>query len=503
MKKVILTLAIILLAFSMVSCASGGATKPVKVFMVGDSTVSPFNDPYYYPRFGYGTKFGEYFDNVTVVNYALSGRSSKSFTQEMNYRKLKKEMAKGDFLIIGFGHNDEKNDASRYTNPVGGIDDTTSFKYYLYDKYIKLAKDVKATPILATPIVRRAEAGKAYEGTQIHVTKDIDNFPGGDYAQVIRDLGKEQGVYVIDNTKMTKELYEKLGTDGTLRLHAWLNEKPTSVDNTHLNAYGAHMISYMMAKDLAASKCKLGKYAKKELKEPVEVLVLDKNPSFVIPKYRAPDANTVSNWKTTKPWIGTVFGDCGDALVVKPENGSYAIDEIAGGVKMRSGIKDGKSTGKIASKSDGIAFYFQKFPATKDFTISAKAKINFITKNNQVSFGLMVRDDVYIDKYDNSICSNYVAAGPLKLTADPISTSWQRKDGLLAENKGTVSACPAVDEVIDLSITKKGNQYTLVYGKEPPVTVEANLTEVDKDSVFVGLYTVRNVEVEFTNIEIK
>jgi len=58
------------------------------------------------------------------------------------------------------------------------------------------------------------------------VTKDIDNWKGGDYAQVIRELGKEKGVYVIDNTKLTKELYESLGSEKTLKLHAWLNEKP-------------------------------------------------------------------------------------------------------------------------------------------------------------------------------------------------------------------------------------------------------------------------------------
>lgn len=501
MKKIIIALCALVMGFALVSCGTGVGGAPVKVFMVGDSTVSSFNDPYYYPRFGYGTKFQEYFDNVTVVNYALSGRSSKSFLQEMNYRKLKKELSKGDYLIIGFGHNDEKTDNERYTSAVGSINDEGSFKNILNEKYIKLAKELKATPILATPIVRRIpDESKKYEGSYVHVTKDVDNFKGGDYAQAIRELGAETGVYVIDNTKMTKELYEKIGFEASRKLHAWLNEKPTSVDNTHLNAYGAHMVSYMMAKDLQASKCKLGKYVKKELMEPVEVLVLDKNPNFIIPKYRAPDANTKTNWPTKAPWLGTVFGDCGDALVVKPETGAYAIDDSTGVVKMRSGIKDGKSCGKIASKSDGIAFYFQMLPADKDFVFSAKAKVQFITKNNQVSFGLMARDDVYIDKYDNSICSNYVAAGPLKITGEPITSSWQRKDGLLEENKATVSACPQAGEEVKLSITKVGDSYTLVYGNEPPVTIEANLKEVDKNNIFVGLYTVRNVEVEFSDV---
>ena len=51
----------------------------MKLYLVGDSTVASFNDyTYFYPRFGYGTKLQDYFNNVEVINLALSGRSSKS-----------------------------------------------------------------------------------------------------------------------------------------------------------------------------------------------------------------------------------------------------------------------------------------------------------------------------------------------------------------------------------------------------------------------------------------
>ena len=518
MKKLMLALLVLLSAFAIISCASKTEAKPAaapaqsqaakpaqaeitgpKLFMVGDSTVSPFNDPYFYPRYGYGTKMQDYLEGITVVNYALSGRSSKGFLIEMNYRKLTKEIGKGDFLIIGFGHNDEKNDGERYTNPKGAIDDPTSFKYHLYEKYIKVAQAAGATPILATPIVRRSPEGK-YEGTIIHQTKDIDNYPGGDYAQVIRDLAKEKGVYCIDNTSLTKALHEKLGVEGTLKLHAWLKEKPASVDNTHLNTYGASMVAYLMAKDLKASNCPLGKFVKADIAEPVEALVLKQNPAFVIKTYKTPDF-TKSHWKTSAPWVGTVFGDCGDAMVVKPETGMYAIDEIAGGVKMRSGVEGGKACGKIASASDGIAFYFQQIPANADFEISAKAKVNFILKNGQVAFGLMCRDDVIIDKYDNSICSNYVACGPVKIADTPICSAFERANNALKVTKASASNCPAPGDVINLKLSRKGNVYTAVYGNEAPVTFTPNLNEVDEEFNYVGLFTVRNVEIEFTDIK--
>jgi lysophospholipase L1-like esterase len=92
-----------------------GKVKGTRIFVVGDSTLSAFNDPYYYPRYGYGTKIQDYLnaDKATVINLAMSGRSSKSFTTEANYETLKKNIKKGDYLIIGFGHNDEKSEEAR------------------------------------------------------------------------------------------------------------------------------------------------------------------------------------------------------------------------------------------------------------------------------------------------------------------------------------------------------------------------------------------------------
>ena len=41
------------------------------LWVIGDSTVSSFEDKYYYPRYGYGTMLDKYLnDNVKVVNIA-------------------------------------------------------------------------------------------------------------------------------------------------------------------------------------------------------------------------------------------------------------------------------------------------------------------------------------------------------------------------------------------------------------------------------------------------
>ncbi|MDE7162230.1 MAG: hypothetical protein K2N65_05685, partial [Anaeroplasmataceae bacterium] len=166
---------------------------PATLFVVGDSTLASFADSYFYPRYGYGTQLGNYFDEaITVNNLALSGRSSKSFITEDNYTALKNTLKAGDYLLIGFGHNDEKSDdAARFTDASKPLTDSGSFKYSLYEYYIKLAIEKGATPILCTPIVR-ADKNNIYTASSGHVTST------GDYAQAIVELGQEKNVTVIN-----------------------------------------------------------------------------------------------------------------------------------------------------------------------------------------------------------------------------------------------------------------------------------------------------------------
>ena len=477
-------------------------TKGKKIFVVGDSTFSSFNDSYYYPRYGIGTKIQDYLleNKVQVVNLAMSGRSSKSFLTEPNYKTLVQNIKKGDYLVIGFGHNDEKTEEARYTNPNGTKEDSGSFKNVRYDNYIKLALSKKATPVLCTPIVRRAP-GKAYEGAYVHITKSTSEFPGGDYPQAIRDLGKECGVIVVDNTEYTKKLYESLGDNETVKFHAWLGHKSGSVDNTHLNMYGASLMAFHVVNEIASNDKNFAKLVKKDITEPKEDYLVP-NPSYKIPVYspfEKSDKSTV--FETTEPWYGTVFGDMGGVeKIAAPE--IYEIVEDNGKVMMHSGGKTGSpNAGKIASGSDGIAFYFQQIPSNKDFTLSATVEVLNIVKNNQVSFGLMVRDDVYIDKYDNQVKSDYVAAGVLGLAKgdDAYSTSFQRADGSLKQTTVASQPFPAKGSKIPLSITKTGNTYSVKFGSDT-ATYTADLTSVDSKWVYAGLYTVRAAYVEYSDI---
>ena len=253
--------------------ADAGKDAPVTptttLYLVGDSTVAAFNDPYYYPRYGYGTQIerSTWTASVAVHYLALSGRSSKCFidpADNANYATFTSSLKAGDYVLIGFGHNDEKADPSLYTNPKTDLTDPTSFQYYLYTYYVKVAQDAGAIPILATPVVRRDSSG-AYTGAKIHVTTDVVSggvtYPGGDYPQAIRDLGAATGVTVIDNTASTlalgKQIFAASGAAGTAQLQAWVSNAVTSVDDTHTNIYGGAYYAYEVATGLLASTSSL------------------------------------------------------------------------------------------------------------------------------------------------------------------------------------------------------------------------------------------------------
>ncbi len=349
-----------------------------------------------------------------------------------------------------------------------------------------------------TPIVRLNKDGK-YEGNSVHVTSGDEKFPGGDYPKAIRDLGAEIKVTVVDQTENTKALYEKIGEEAK-KFHAQTGSKEGSLDTTHLNAYGASVIAKMLVEDLA-KKDKAFKKLTRKAAEPKYDLESLKNPDFVEPGYGAP-AMKSTNFDTKEPWWGSAFGNIGGASkAANPDLNE--IEETANGVIMHSGMKDGsKDSGKIASAEDGLLFYFQKLPVEKDFTLKATAKILYIKSNNQVSFGLMARDNVIIDDSIGGMNSNYAAAGAVKIKNENWTAGFARIDTVLNENPHAVEAVPAKDTTVALSITKKGDEFTVQYGKEAPVTYTVKLNEYDKENQYVGLYTSRCAYVEFTDISL-
>ena len=468
------------------------SSKPT-VWIIGDSTVSSFADNYYYPRYGWGTQIDKYLDGTyEVKNIALSGRSSKSYVNDKEYNELTSGMKQGDYLLIGFGHNDEKAEADRYTDPNGDYKTAGSFANSLYENYIKPAQAAGTTVILCTPIVRRTATAE-WSDSNLHITKDSGDFKGGDYAQSIRNLGKELNIPVVDMTKMTKELYDTLGPDETVNLHVWTSSKATSVDNTHTNIYGGTYNAYLVTKTIK----ELGVAGISEhitAKEaPVKADVLKSNPDYKEAEYSG-ELKQSELWKDAGVFKGSIFGDIGgDPNLIKDkfilegnEDGSIHI------------AVNGK--GKISSTTDGIAMYYYKVPAGSNFVITANATVNSINKHNQVAFGLMARDAMYIDVNDKSALGDYVAAGSIQ---QGTANCFKRKDGALGYG-GKLENPVEAGKTYALKIESNSDGYACTFGDNAAISggFDFKLTSIDADYVYVGLFVARQADVTFSDIKL-
>lgn len=480
-----------------------------KIYLVGDSTVSSFDDYYYMPRYGYGTQIAEYF-NVTsdqVVNLALSGRSSLSFLSENNYTTLKTSISEGDYLIIGFGHNDEKNDdAARFTDATKSYtDDSTaggpSFAYTLYQNYVKLAKDAGATPILCTPIVRYSSTGD-YTGAKIHDTET------GNYSQAIKTLGEATDTTVIDLTTITKTLYEQDNTAAAY-FHAHTsfegtepNVTPAGRDDTHINKYGAQMVVYQFATALMQTDNPLAAHIKEDIAAPTDWKIAI-NDEYHLVDYTAPDLDNMTALATINgtnsqtqqayatTWYKSVFGDIGGNNVSKFSI-SYANDTFT--------VGNSGGQGKFASTSDGLGAAFMRVSKDDNFTITVNAKITAAgaKANNQSGFGIMLRDDMLIDTYSSTLKSNYVVAGMLYDGTTIFSRSSEKL------TKGSQSITPAIGttytmtivrlgQVVNVTVKDGANEYKQTY-------TDFDFTAVDNDYMYICLFANRDLTVEYSNV---
>ncbi|WYU96129.1 rhamnogalacturonan acetylesterase [Paenibacillus sp. FSL H8-0280] len=211
------------------------ANQTMTVFLAGDSTVTDQPESGY-PYCGWGQLLPAQFKHdVAVDNHAQSGRSSRSFINEGRLSAILERIKPEDFLFIQFGHNDEKPDPERGTDPF------TTYKEYL-KKYIDAACEAKARPVLITPVHRRYFAD---DGTLTDTH--------GDYIIAVRELAEEEDVPLIDLAERSRLLFEQAGVEGTKDDFMWVLPGeyvnfPSGVeDNTHFQERGARRLAQQVA----------------------------------------------------------------------------------------------------------------------------------------------------------------------------------------------------------------------------------------------------------------
>ena len=145
-------IALVAAALMLVSTWARGQSpgeSPPTIHLVGDSTMADKRE-LELPERGWGQLFrARVLPTANVVNHAVNGRSTKSFIDEGRWQKVVNALQPGDWVIIQFGHNDQKAaDPTRFTKPHG------AYRDHLV-RFVRDAKGRGAHPLLATSVVRR------------------------------------------------------------------------------------------------------------------------------------------------------------------------------------------------------------------------------------------------------------------------------------------------------------------------------------------------------------
>jgi lysophospholipase L1-like esterase len=247
-----------------VAAKSGFLNDPSRpfpiLFIVGDSTV---HNPGWGER-GWGDVIGKNFDTnkIRVENYALGGRSSRTFITQGYWDNILAAAKPGDFVLFQMGHNDggALDDTNRARGTIRGLGEETkdiynpimkkpetvhTYGWYLR-KYIADAHAKGMTIIICSPIP--------------HVPKepvkagDVEKSP---YVEFSEAVAKAEKVPFINLNKITMSHYASMTP-------AEIKEKYfTPTDNTHTSPAGAELNAQSVVAGLKELKdCPLAGFLK-------------------------------------------------------------------------------------------------------------------------------------------------------------------------------------------------------------------------------------------------
>ena len=207
------------------------------VYVLGDSTVA---DQPLEPYNSWGQMLTRFFKRgVAIANHAESGESLRSSLGARRLDKVLSVIKPGDYLLIQYGHNDEKEKGE-------GVGASTTYTSDL-KKFVSGARERGAIPVLITPVQRRTfdKEGKI---TNSH----------GDYPDAVRKVAREEKVALIDLNQMSKVLYETWGPEKSVLAFK-------EGDGTHHNNYGSYELAKCIVEGIRANKLALAKYLVNEI----------------------------------------------------------------------------------------------------------------------------------------------------------------------------------------------------------------------------------------------
>jgi lysophospholipase L1-like esterase len=215
------------------------------VFILGDSTVC---DQPLEPWNSWGQMLPRFFKpGVAVSNQAESGEAISSSLHAHRFDKVFGDMKAGDYLLIQYGHNDQKEKP-----PASAMG---TYKNDYEKNCIEPFKTKGGNVIVVTSMFRKQDASG---GNSL-----------GDYPEAARQAAADEGVTLIDLNAMSKLFYVALGTNINAAFCTY--QEPgggMKTDGTHHGNYGSYELAKCVIEGIRQSKLDLAKF------------IVDDDPSF-------------------------------------------------------------------------------------------------------------------------------------------------------------------------------------------------------------------------------
>jgi len=214
------------------------------VFLLGDSTVcdqsrEPFNS--------WGQMLTRCFQpTVAVANHGESGETYRDSIGRRRLDKVISVMQPGDYLLMQFGHNDQKQIAAGTGGPF------TTYQEEM-KAHIAAVHRVGGIPVVVSPMERRNfdPEGKVVPSL-------------AEYAKAARETAAAERVAFIDLHAMALPFYEALGPEASAQAFAAPGGK---VDNTHHNNYGSYELARCIARGIVDARLRLAAELLPEFRE--------------------------------------------------------------------------------------------------------------------------------------------------------------------------------------------------------------------------------------------
>lgn len=197
------------------------------IYILGDSTVTDQNTSYpYHPGTsycGWGQMLTGFLKpSICVSNHAHSGLTSETFRSEGHYDIIKRCIKPNDFVLMQFGHNDQK------------LPHLAAFEGYTnkLTSYIHELREMGALPILVTPLSRNTWRS---DGNYNDLLMD--------YANACIHLSKAENIPLIDLHSASEAFIKAHGLEDS-KAYFFPN------DYTHTNDYGGVQMAAFVATEL-------------------------------------------------------------------------------------------------------------------------------------------------------------------------------------------------------------------------------------------------------------